>query len=206
MSSEADMREEICRWGRSLFERGLTTGPTGNLSARLEDGAVLATPTNVCLGFLDPARLSKLSAGGALISGDPPTRETPMHFAFYRMRSHARGVVHLHSTYATLLSCSADADESNAIAPITPYSVMRLGRVAIVPYARPGSAELGTFVAERAGVHSAMLLANHGLIVCGNSFEGAAFAAEELEESAKLAVIGRGLPLRHLSAEAVEEL
>ena len=113
---------------------------SGNLSARLADG-FLVTPTNSCLGFLEPARLSKLDAHGNPVSGDAPTKEIPLHMAFYEARPQAGGVVHLHSTYATALSCLEDIDPDDAIPAITPYVVMRVGRVPLLPYTRPGSAE-----------------------------------------------------------------
>src|SRR6187549_2361162 len=97
--SDARLREEICRFGRSLFERGLTPGSSGNISLRLEDGGWLVTPTNASLGFLDPARISRLDGAGRLLSGDPPTKEIPLHAALYDTRSGARAIVHLHSTH-----------------------------------------------------------------------------------------------------------
>jgi 3-dehydro-4-phosphotetronate decarboxylase len=205
MTDEGALRASMVRWGRSLFERGLTAGSSGNLSARLDDG-FLVTPTNACLGFLEPERLSKLDPAGAHVSGDQPTKEAPLHLSFYRARPEAGGVVHLHSTYATLLSCLADADPEDMIPPITPYMVMRVGRVPLIPYTPPGSQEVAPFILDRAPRHAAVLLANHGPVVSGASFEAAMFAAEELEETAKLALLARGLPIRSLPAEAVAEL
>jgi hypothetical protein len=147
MSIESALRESLCRWGRSLFERGLTAGSSGNLSARLTDG-FLVTPTNACLGFLEPDRLAKLDPDGQPISGDKPTKEVPLHLSFYRARPQAGGVVHLHSTYATLLSCLADADPANMIPPITPYVVMRVGRVPLIPYTHPGSTDVAPLGCE----------------------------------------------------------
>lgn len=203
---ETRLREAICRWGESLFSRGLTAGSSGNLSARLPDGGFLVTPTNSCLGLLDPGRLSKLDSGGNPVSGDAPTKEMPLHMAYYEGRPGAGAVVHLHSTYATALSCLADVDPEDAIPPITPYAVMRVGRVAVVPYAAPGSADIAPVVRERAKAHAALLLANHGPVVSGRTFEDAVFAAEELEETAKLVLLTRGLPVRRLPDEAVAEL
>lgn len=205
MIDEARLREAMCRWGRSLFERGLTAGSSGNLSARLDDG-FLVTPTNACLGFLEPDRLSKLDGQGAHISGDPPTKEVPLHLAFYRARPGAGAVVHLHSTYATALSCLADTDRENAIAPITPYVVMRVGRVPIVDYVMPGSSAIGPLVEARAKEHAAILIANHGPVVSAATFEAAVFAAEELEETAKLVLLTRGLPVRSLGPDQIAEL
>jgi 3-dehydro-4-phosphotetronate decarboxylase len=205
MRDEGALREQMVRWGKSLFERGLTAGSSGNLSARLDDG-FLVTPTNACLGFLNPDRLCKLDGDGRHLAGDKPTKETPLHLSFYKARREAGGVVHLHSTYATLLSCLADADPSDMIPPITPYVVMRVGRVPLIPYTPPGSADVAPFILEKAPSHAAVLLANHGPVVSGPTFEAAVFAAEELEETAKLVVLARGLPIRTLPDGAVAEL
>lgn len=202
---EARLREQICHWGRSMFERCLTPGSSGNLSARLDDG-FLVTPTNACLGFLEPGRLSKLDPSGAHISGDAPTKEVPLHLAFYRVRPGANGVVHLHSTYATALSCLADADPDDLIAPITPYVVMRVGKVPLVPYTKPGSPEIEALIEARAKDHAAVLIANHGPVVSAKSFEAAVFAAEELEETAKLLLVLQGHKTRLLTSEQVQDL
>lgn len=205
MTEERAMREEVVRWGRSLFERGLSPGSSGNLSARLDDG-YLVTPTNACLGFLDAERLSKLNADGTLLSGDPPTKEVPLHVGMLRARPQAGGVVHLHSTYATALSCLADLDIEDAIPPITPYVAMRVGRVPLLPYLVPGAAELGAIVEQRAPDHAALLLANHGPVVAGPTFTAAVYAAEELEETARLVLLTRTFPVRRLTPEQVVEL
>jgi len=203
--SEAARRDESVRWGRSLFERGYTAGSSGNISARIDDGFI-ATPTNSCLGFLDPERLAKLDRDGAHVSGDKPTKELPLHFAFYTARPTAAAVVHLHSTYSTALSCLADVDPDDAVPPITPYVVMRVGRVPVVPYTRPGSADVAPLIRAKAPDHPAVLLANHGPVVAGTSLESAIFAMEELEETAKLVLLTRGLKVRHLSPEQVADL
>ncbi len=205
MSEEGRLRADLVRLGKSLFERGLTPGSSGNLSVRLGDGW-LFTPTNACLGFLEADRLSKLDAQGRHISGDPQTKELPLHFAFYEARPSARAVVHLHSTYATLLSCLADTDPEDAIPPITPYVVMRVGRVPVVPYTRPGDASVKPLILARAPDHPAVLLGNHGPVVAGLTLEAAVYAMEELEETAKLVVLSRGLPVRVLTAEQIAEL
>jgi ribulose-5-phosphate 4-epimerase/fuculose-1-phosphate aldolase len=203
--SEQALRDAMAEWGRSLFERGLTAGSSGNMSAKLDDG-YLFTPTNSCLGFLDPARLSKLDTAGKQVSGDPPTKELPLHFAFYESRPAAKAVVHLHSTYATAVSCLADTDTEDALPPMTPYVVMRVGRVPVVPYTRPGSADVAPLIRAKAPDHAGILLANHGPVVAATSFEGAVFAIEELEEAAKLAIITRGLKVRYLSAAQIADL
>lgn len=203
--TEAALRADLIRLAKSLFERGLTPGSSGNISVRLDDG-YLFTPTNSCLGFLDAERLSKLDTEGRPVSGDPPTKELPLHFAFYEARPQARAVVHLHSTYATLLSCLADVDPQDAIPPITPYVVMRVGRVPVVAYTKPGDAAVKPLILAKAPAHAAVLLANHGPVVAGPSLEAAVYAIEELEETAKLAVLSRGLPVRRLTEAQVEEL
>ncbi|MET3662818.1 3-oxo-tetronate 4-phosphate decarboxylase [Aquamicrobium terrae] len=204
-SNEERICEDIVRWSRSLFERGFTVGSSGNISVRLDDG-FLSTPTNSCLGFLEPERLSRLDAEGRHIGGDAPTKELPLHMAFYAARPTARAVVHLHSTCATALSCLADVDPDDAIAPVTPYVVMRVGRVPVLNYTRPGSADIVPLIRERASRCSAVLLGNHGPVVAGTSLEGAVFAAEELEETAKLILLTRGMAVRTLDAVAVADL
>ena len=200
-----DIRERLCRWGRSLFERGLTGGSSGNITVRTE-GGFLATPTNSCLGFLDPAALSELDAAGAHVGGPKPTKEVPLHMAFYEARPGAGAVVHLHSTYATLLSCLADTDPDDAVPAVTPYVVMRVGRVPLLPYHAPGDAAIAPLIREKAATASAVLLGNHGPVVSGATLEAAVFASEELEETARLAVLGRGLPLRLLDATEIARL
>jgi ribulose-5-phosphate 4-epimerase/fuculose-1-phosphate aldolase len=204
-SDEERIREDIVRWSRSLFERGFTVGSSGNISVKLDDG-FLSTPTNSCLGFLEPKRLSRLDVEGRHMGGDAPTKELPLHTAFYEARPAARAVVHLHSTCATALSCLADIDPDDAIAPVTPYVVMRVGRVPVLNYTRPGSADIVPLICERAGRCSAVLLGNHGPVVAGTSLEGAVFAAEELEETAKLILLTRGMAVRTLDAAAVADL
>jgi ribulose-5-phosphate 4-epimerase/fuculose-1-phosphate aldolase len=203
--NEAELRAGLVKWGRSLFERRLTAGSSGNMSVKLDDG-FLVTPTNSCLGFLDAARVSKLDRGGKHIGGDAPTKELPLHFSFYEARPSAKAIVHLHSTYATLLSCLSDVDIDDAIPPITPYVVMRVGKVPVVPYTKPGSPDVEPFIRDKAPAHAAILLANHGPVVSGRSLESAVFAAEELEETAKLVILSRGLPVRKLPATAIADL
>src|SRR6185369_434318 len=135
--SETKIREEICRFGRSLFERGLTPGSSGNISVRLEDGGHIVTPTNASLGFLDPATLSRLDASGKLVSGDAPTKEVPLHTALYQTRGAARAIVHLHSTHAVALSMLPEIDPRAALPPLTAYYVMKCGATALLPYYRP---------------------------------------------------------------------
>lgn len=203
--SEQTLRNDLVNWGKSLFQRGLTAGSSGNMSAKLDDG-FLFTPTNSCLGFLEADRLSKLDLSGKHVSGDAPTKELPLHFGFYDRRPAARAVVHLHSTYATALCCLCDVDPENAIPPVTPYVVMRVGRVPIVPYVRPGSADVKPMISALAAEHAAVLLENHGPVVAGGSLDAAVFAIEELEEAAKLAIILHGMTVRQLTPAAIADL
>jgi ribulose-5-phosphate 4-epimerase/fuculose-1-phosphate aldolase len=188
-----------------LFERGLTSGTSGNISVRCGDG-YLVTPTNSCLGRLDPARLSLLDAGWKLVSGDAPTKEVALHRPFYAALANAGAVVHLHSSYATALSCRQDVDSANAIRVVTPYVVMRLGSVPVLPYARPGSDVLEGQIVELARSSAGLLLANHGPIVSGRDLTAAASAIEELEEAAKLAHLLRDIPVRYLTRADIAEL
>ncbi len=203
--SESKLRDEICRLGASLFLRGFTFGSAGNISVRIEDGWLM-TPTNVSLGRLDPARLSKLDAAGRLVSGDPPTKETFLHRAMYDERQQSHAVVHLHSTYSVAVSALADVDADDVLPPITAYYVMRVGRLPLVSYHPPGDLSLADAVRKLAGKHHAVLLANHGPVVAGSSLDAAANAIEELEETAKLFLLLRGAKLRLLTPEQVGAL
>jgi ribulose-5-phosphate 4-epimerase/fuculose-1-phosphate aldolase len=205
-SSETRIRDDICRFGRSLFERGLTPGSSGNISVRLDDGGYLVTPTNASLGFLDPARLSRLDAEGRLLSGDGPTKEVPLHGALYQTRGTARAVVHLHSTHSVALSMLPEIDPRVALPPMTAYYLMRCGATALVPYYRPGDPAVADAIKGLAGKYSSVLLANHGPVVAGETLEAAVFATEELEETAKLYLLLRGLNPRFLSPEQIEDL
>ncbi|MBY5336598.1 aldolase [Rhizobium leguminosarum] len=204
--SDARLREEICRYGRSLFKRGLTPGSSGNISLRLEDGGWLVTPTNASLGFLDPARISRLDAEGRLLSGDKPTKEIPLHTALYDTRGSARAIVHLHSTHAVALTMLPEIDPRAALPPMTPYYLMRAGETALVPYYRPGDPAVADAIRGLAGKYSSVLLANHGPVVAGDSLEAAVFATEELEETAKLYLLLRNLNPRFLSPAQVADL
>ena len=204
--TEATIREDICRLGRSLFERGLTPGSSGNISVKLEDGGYLVTPTNASLGFLDPARLSRLAADGRLLSGDAPTKEVPLHGALYQSRAAARAVVHLHSTHAVALSMLPEIDPRAALPPMTAYYLMRCGATALLPYFRPGDPAVAEAIKGLAGQYSSVLLANHGPVVAGETLEAAVFAIEELEETARLYLLLRGLNPRYLSSEQIADL
>ena len=206
MSEEAKLREDICILAKSMFDRGLTCGASGNISARLSDGTVLVTPTGRALGFLDPARISHMDADFRLLSGDPPTKETPLHSAFYETRTGTGAVVHLHSTHSVALSMLPETDPECALPPLTPYSIMRVGRVKLLPFFLPGDPAMGEAVRGLAGKRSAVLLANHGPVVAGKDLWAAIFATEELEETAKLALLTKGLQSRRLEDDDVSAL
>ena len=204
--SEDAIREAIAAHGRLLFGRGFSVGSAGNISVRLPDG-FLITPTNSCLGRLDPARISKLDREYRHVAGDKPSKEVFMHRAFLEARPEAGAVVHLHSTHATAIACLARPGEPAPILPLTPYFVMRIGRVLpVVPYYRPGDAAMEPAIAEAARGARAVLLANHGPVVSGRTLDDAVYAAEELEEAAKLALLLRGQGARELTAAQVEDL
>ena len=203
---EAELREAIAAHGRLLFGRGYSVGSAGNISARVADG-VLMTPTNSCLGRLDPARISKLDREWRHVSGDKPSKEVFMHRAFLEARPEAQAVVHLHSTHATAIACLAAPGETQPIPPLTPYFVMRVGRsLPVIPYYRPGDPAMEPAIAAAARGARAALLANHGPVVCGRSLDDAVYAAEELEEAAKLALMLRGQGARTLTPAEVEDL
>lgn len=192
METETRLRDEICRFAKSIFDRGLTGGASGNISARTGDGGLLVTPTGSSMGALDPARLSRFDATGKLIGGDPPTKEMALHGAFYETRRGAGAVVHLHSTYSVAVSMLPETDPDNALPPLTAYSVMRLGKVKLLPYFRPGDPAMGDAVRGLAGRRAAVLLANHGPVVAAKDLGAAVYAVEELEETARLALLLRG--------------
>ncbi|MGX9773921.1 3-oxo-tetronate 4-phosphate decarboxylase [Janthinobacterium aestuarii] len=204
-ATESRQRELIVDFGKSLFERGLTAGSSGNLSVRLDDGWLL-TPTNASLGRLDPAQLSKLDWDGNLISGAPPSKEAFLHRAMYEERGSAGAIVHLHSTHSAAVSCMCGLNHDDCIPPLTPYFVMKVGRLPLVPYHRPGDPVLAGAIGAMARKHSAVLLANHGPVVSGTSLEAAVYAAEELEETAKLFLLLRDVPTRPLDAAQIADL
>lgn len=205
--TEAAARAQLAELAKSLFDRGYSVGTAGNISVRLDDG-YLMTPTNSCLGRLDPARISKLGLDWAHLSGDKPSKEVFLHRAVLDARPEAGAVVHLHSTHATAISCLTPEGEDAQIPPLTPYFVMRIGRrLPCVAYYRPGDAAMEPAVHEAARVAKALLLANHGPVVSGATLADAVHAAEELEEAARLALLLRGVPgVRALNAAQVDDL
>ncbi len=203
MTAEAQLRETVCELARSIYDRGLTHGASGNISVRMPDGGLLVTPTGASFGRLDPARLSRFDAAGTLVEGDKPTKEMPLHRAFYDTRSTAGAVVHLHSTHSVALSMLPGLDPDNMLPPLTAYSIMRLGKVRLLPYFLPGDAATGDAIRGLAGRRSAVMLANHGPVVAGKDLEAAVYAIEELEETARLALLTRGLQPRLLTPEQI---
>jgi ribulose-5-phosphate 4-epimerase/fuculose-1-phosphate aldolase len=203
--TETALRERICELARSIFDRGLTHGSTGNISARCADGWLL-TPTGSSLGRLDPARLSKLDWEGRLVSGDAPSKESFLHLAMYQERDRNQAVIHLHSTHSVAVSLLEETDPADVLPPLTAYYVMRVGTLPLVPYFAPGDMALADAVRARAGRHHALLLANHGPVVAGTSLAAAADAAEELEATARIYLLLRGSRIRPLSAEACADL
>jgi ribulose-5-phosphate 4-epimerase/fuculose-1-phosphate aldolase len=206
MTEEAHLRELICTLAKSLFDRGLTHGSTGNISARTSDGGLLVSPTGSSFGRLDPSRLSRFDAEGQHVSGDKPTKEMSLHAAFYDTRSQTGAVVHLHSCHAVAWSLMPDVDEDNFLPPLTPYAIMQLGRVKLLPFFRPGDPAMGKAVRSLAGKRSAVMLANHGPVVAGKDVEAACNAIEELEATARLAMLTCGCRPRVLECAEIQDI
>jgi ribulose-5-phosphate 4-epimerase/fuculose-1-phosphate aldolase len=200
LSEETKLRDQIVAVGKSLFDRGLTFGSTGNISARLSSGEILMTPTNASLGSLEPQRLSRFSAEGIWQDGDKPTKEAFLHQCMYCKRAMSGAVVHLHSTHAVAVSILDDIDPADVLPPLTAYYVMRVGRLPLVPYYPPGDEALAEAVAEKATDSHAVLLANHGPVVAGKTLLDAQYATEELEETAKLFLLLHGRNIRPLTS------
>jgi 3-dehydro-4-phosphotetronate decarboxylase len=203
--NESRLREKISLFGKSLFDRGLTMGSSGNISARVDDGWLL-TPTNACLGRLDPASIAKLDHDGNHICGDPASKEAFLHQAVYEQRAGAGAIVHLHSTHSVAVSCLPDIDARDVLPPLTAYYVMRVGTLPLLPYYPPGDVALADAVRGLAAKHSAVLLANHGPVVAGKTLEAALYATEELEETARLYLLLHGRNPRCLTPQQVRDL
>ncbi|MDB9703884.1 aldolase [Rhodospirillales bacterium] len=203
--TETKSRDEIAKLAKSMYERGLTFGSSGNISVRLDDGWLM-TPTGVSMAEIDPERISKLDMSGQHISGDKPTKETFLHLAMYEQRTSAGAIVHLHSTHSVAVSCMADVDPKNVLPPITAYYVMKIGTLPLIPYFPPGDVDLAKAVGEMASDHHAVLLANHGPVVAGKSLRDAVYATEELEETAKLFLMLKGAKTRFLNEEQAQSL
>lgn len=200
------LAQALCDHGASLFSRGLTGGSSGNITARLSDGRFLVSPTGLSLGAMSPADLAVLAPDGTHIAGRKPSKEWPLHAAFYATRPQTGAVVHLHSTYATAWSLNPGLDAGNVLPPITPYAIMRLGKVALLPFFVPGDAAMGDAVRGLQGRHAAVLLANHGPVVSAPTLDDAVNGMEEFEETAKLLILTAGQPRRLLSEAEVAAL
>ena len=203
---EAKAREEICRVGKSLFDRGYVHATAGNISVRLDEdvgGGFLITPTDACLGFLDPARLARLDAQGQHLGGDAPSKTIALHSRIYRAMSpldpNVRCIIHTHSTHCVQLtlqsmdSATAGSAYAELLPPITPYFVMKVGHVPLIPYDRPGSEQTAENVehairqyANRSVALRAVMLERLGPNVWHTSASQAMGVLEELEETAKL--------------------
>lgn len=197
--NEIKTRDLIVQMAKSLFDRGLTFGSSGNISVRMEDGWLM-TPTGCSMGNIEPEKISKLDINGKLISGDPPTKESFLHLAMYEKRPQDSAVVHLHSTHSVAVSCLDEINPKNVLPPITAYYVMRIGTLPLIPYFPPGDIKLAKVVREMASEHHAVLLANHGPVVSGKSLQDAVYATEELEETAKLFLLLQGHKTRFLNS------
>ena len=205
MRNEVALRQKIVGIGQSIFQRGLTAGSSGNLSARLDDG-YLISPTNTSLSELKADRLSKISFVGVHISGDQPSKELHLHRAMYDKRPNDEGIVHLHSTYSAAVSCMAGLDRENCIPPLTAYYVMKIHRLPLIPYFRPGDMALAETVCQQAQDHHAVLLAHHGPLVSGSSLDTALHAIEELEETAKIFLLLHDKKYSILTQDQISEL
>ncbi|WP_288477708.1 aldolase [uncultured Pseudomonas sp.] len=204
MSVEARLREEICTVGASLYARGYTVGSAGNISARLEDGWLI-TPTDACLGRLDPAAIAKVGLNGDWVSGDKPSKTLALHRQVYDRNPGVGGVVHTHSTHLVALTLAGVWRPDDILPPITPYQVMKVGHIPLIPYARPGAASVAEQVAQLANRVRGVMLERLGPVVWESSVSKASFALEELEETARLWLLTEPRPAP-LDAAALAEL
>lgn len=203
-ANENALREEIARVGQSLYARGYTVGTAGNISARLADGWLI-TPTDACLGTLDPARIAKVSTAGEWVSGDKPSKTLALHRGIYDRNADAHAVVHTHSTHLVALTLAGVWRETDVLPPITPYYVMKVGHVPLIPYQRPGHPNVAAQIAALATDVRAVLLDRLGPVVWHSSASNAAYALEELEETAKLWLMTEPKPAP-LSDTQIDEL
>ena len=206
IQEEQQAREELVKLAKSLFDRGYTYGSSGNISVKLPNQTIILSPTNSCLGELDPQALSKIDLNGQLLSGEKPTKEVPMHLAFYAANPNHHAVVHLHSTYLTALSSLTGLDCDNCVPAISPYFFMKVGKLPLLPYFKPGSEAIATTVLQYAKTHNAVLLANHGPVMAGKTLREAVFNIEELENTAKLYFLLKPYSFNTLSQSEINEL
>jgi ribulose-5-phosphate 4-epimerase/fuculose-1-phosphate aldolase len=207
----ATLRDEICRVGASLYARGYVHASAGNISVRLpHDGGFLITPTDACLGTLDPARLAQLDAQGVQTGGDRASKTLALHRRIYAADPEAGCVIHTHSTHLVALTLAGVWSADDIVPPITPYFVMKVGHVPLIPYHRPGDPAVAGLVAQRieamraAGTPiRAVMLERLGPNVWHRSPAEASAVLEELEETARLWLMTRPTPL---TAGQVDEL
>ena len=207
--TEQQTRNLLVELGASLFNRRFSSGSGGNISVKLDDGTILATPTNSSLGRLVPGKISLLDADGAVLSGHSPSKECAFHLALYAAKPGCGAVVHLHSPYATALSCRLDCNPDDVIRPFTPYYIMKAAPLPLIPYFKPGSPKIAEVLAEKAATANCFLLANHGPVVTGKTLEDAVNTMEELEETARLVFLLRAAGegnVRYLSDAEILEL
>ncbi|GAB5517943.1 MAG: aldolase [Rhodothermales bacterium] len=205
MTNETKLRDALAMHGQALYQRGLAHGSAGNMSVRLDDG-ILITPTNTCMGRLDPARIAKVDFDGQHLSGDKPSKEGFLHLAMYEERPQDTAIVHLHSTHSVACGCLDGVNEADVLPPLTAYYVMKVGTLPLVPYFRPGDRALAEAVRHYAKQHHAMLLAHHGPVVSGNALDATVYAIEELEETAKLFLLLQSHAYRTLTPEQIADL
>jgi ribulose-5-phosphate 4-epimerase/fuculose-1-phosphate aldolase len=184
-SSDAKIREEICTVGASLYARGYTVGSAGNISARLDDGWLI-TPTDACLGRLDPTDIAKVDLDGNAVSGGRPSKTLALHRGIYARNADTRGIVHTHSTHLVALTLAGVWSETDVLPPITPYYVMKVGHVPLIRYRRPGDPQVAEQIAALADKVRGVLLERLGPVVWERSVSQASYALEELEETARL--------------------
>lgn len=204
MNNEQQLREEIVWAGSSLYQRGYTVGTAGNISARLEDGWLI-TPTDACLGRLEAAKIAKVSTTGEWVSGDKPSKTLLLHRQVYDRNPQVNSVVHTHSTHLVGLTLQGVWQQSSILPPITPYQVMKVGRIPLIDYRRPGAAEVAEQVALLACEVRGVMLERLGPVLWGSSVATACAALEELEETARLWLQSAVKP-QPLSEQAVAEL
>ena len=212
MKDEHALRDEVCRVGHSLFERGYVHATAGNISVRLDDGGFLITPTDACLGALDPATLARLDADGVQLSGARASKTLALHRRIYGADSAARCVIHTHSTHLVALTLAGVWSEADVLPPITPYFVMKVGHVPLIPYHRPGDPRVADRVEQaireaqtRACPIRAVLLDRLGPNAWHASPAEASAVLEELEETARLWLLTEPRPAPLGEAE-IEEL
>lgn len=206
--NEAALRDEICSVGHSLYQRNYSVGSSGNISARLDDGWLI-TPTDACLGRLDPARIAKVGLDGAWLSGDQPSKTLALHRSVYDNNAQVGAVLHTHSTHLVALSLAGVWQQDDVVPPITPYYVMKVGHIPLIGYHRPGDPAVAARVAALANTVRGVLLERLGPVVWHESVSQAAFALEELEETARLWLMLRDRlpqPPSPLGTDAIEEL